>query len=240
MKRFLLTITILFIVQSCSNIENQMLLTGTVKGLKKGTLILQKIKDTLLVSVDSVIINGVSSFSFSEIIESPEVYYLYVRLKDGSLQDDHIAFFAEPGEININTTLKNFEIDAIISGSKNQEQLFEYNKLMERYNNKNLDLIEQMFNAKKNRNDSLIMVIEKKQKKLLISRYLATVNYSLRINDFELAPYLMISQVYDISKKYLDTVYNTLTPKVKDSKYGRALESLIQSRSQLPETGLIK
>lgn len=240
MKRFLLTITILFIVQSCSNIENQMLLTGTVKGLKKGTLILQKIKDTLLISVDSVIVNGVSSFSFSEIIESPEVYYLYVRLKDGSLQDDHIAFFAEPGEININTTLKNFEIDAIISGSKNQEQLIEYNKLMERYNNKNLDLIEQMFNAKKNRNDSLIMAIEKKQKKLLISRYLATVNYSLRINDFELAPYLMISQVYDISKKYLDTVYNTLTPKVKDSKYGRALESLIQSRSQLPETGLIK
>lgn len=240
MKRFLLTITILFIVQSCSNIENQMLLTGTVKGLKKGTLILQKIKDTLLISVDSVIVNGVSSFSFSEIIESPEVYYLYVRLKDGSLQDDHIAFFAEPGEININTTLKNFEIDAIISGSKNQEQLIEYNKLMERYNNKNLDLIEQMFNAKKNRNDSLIMVIEKKQKKLLISRYLATVNYSLRINDFELAPYLMISQVYDISKKYLDTVYNTLTPKVKDSKYGRALESLIQSRSQLPETGIIK
>lgn len=240
MKRFLLTITILFIVQSCSNIENQMLLTGTVKGLKKGTLILQKIKDTLLVSVDSVIVNGVSSFSFSEIIESPEVYYLYVRLKDGSLQDDHIAFFAEPGEININTTLKNFEIDAIISGSKNQEQLTEYNKLMERYNNKNLDLIEQMFNAKKDRKDSLIMAIEKKQKKLLISRYLATVNYSLRINDFELAPYLMISQVYDISKKYLDTVYNTLTPKVKDSKYGRALESLIQSRSQLPETGLIK
>ncbi len=240
MKRFLLTITILFIVQSCSNIENQMLLTGTVKGLKKGTLILQKIKDTLLVSVDSVIVNGVSSFSFSEIIESPEVYYLYVRLKDGSLQDDHIAFFAEPGEININTTLKNFEIDAIISGSKNQEQLTEYNKLMERYNNKNLDLIEQMFNAKKDRKDSLIMAIEKKQTKLLISRYLATVNYSLRINDFELAPYLMISQVYDISKKYLDTVYNTLTPKVKDSKYGRALESLIQSRSQLPETGLIK
>jgi len=240
MKRFLLTITILFIVQSCSNIENQMLLTGTVKGLKKGTLILQKIKDTLLVSVDSVIVNGVSSFSFSEIIESPEVYYLYVRLKDGSLQDDHIAFFAEPGEININTTLKNFEIDAIISGSKNQEQLTEYNKLMERYNNKNLDLIEQMFNAKKDRKDSLIMAIEKKQTKLLISRYLATVNYSLRINDFELAPYLMISQVYDISKKYLDTVYNTLTPKVKDSKYGRALESLIQSRSQLPETGIIK
>ncbi len=240
MKRFLLTVTILFIVQSCSNIENQMLLTGTVKGLKKGTLILQKIKDTLLVSVDSVIVNGVSSFSFSEIIESPEVYYLYVRLKDGSLQDDHIAFFAEPGEININTTLKNFEIDAIISGSKNQEQLTEYNKLMERYNNKNLDLIEQMFNAKKDRKDSLIMAIEKKQTKLLISRYLATVNYSLRINDFELAPYLMISQVYDISKKYLDTVYNTLTPKVKDSKYGRALESLIQSRSQLPETGIIK
>ena len=240
MKRFLLTITILFIVQSCSNIENQMILTGTVKGLKKGTLILQKIKDTLLVSVDSVIVNGFSSFSFSEIIESPEVYYLYVRLKDGSLQDDHIAFFAEPGEININTTLKNFEIDAIISGSKNQAQLIEYNKLMERYNNKNLDLIEQMFNAKKDRKDSLIMAIEKKQTKLLISRYLATVNYSLRINDFELAPYLMISQVYDISKKYLDTVYNTLTPKVKDSKYGRALESLIQSRSQLPESGLIK
>jgi len=35
MKRFLLIVVILFMGQSCSNIENQMLLTGTVKGLKK-------------------------------------------------------------------------------------------------------------------------------------------------------------------------------------------------------------
>ena len=48
---FLLVLTIF----SCSKVEPNMAVTGQIKGLKKGTLYLQQLKDTMLVVLDSVI-----------------------------------------------------------------------------------------------------------------------------------------------------------------------------------------
>lgn len=209
-----------------------MTLTGQVKGLKKGTLLLQKIEDTLLITVDSVRVHGDSNFKFSEKITSPEMYYLYVRLKDGTLRDDRIAFFAEPGDIAINTTLTNFEVDAKITGSRNEIALDEYNKLMERYTSKNLENIQHNLEALQSGNDSIVKAISKQNESLVASKYLMAVNFALNHSDYELAPYLMLSEVSDINIKYLDTVYTKLTPKIKDSKYGKALESFITERKK--------
>jgi len=208
-----------------------MTLTGQVKGLKKGTLLLQKIEDSLLITVDSVLINGKDEFNFSEEIESPEIYYLYVKINNGILQDDRLAFFAEPNEMTIKTTLKNFAVKASITGSENQDKLNEYNKIIERYNFKNLELIEKSFTAKQKGYDSLASTYEASQKSLITKKYLATINFALNNSDYEIAPYLMINQVRDSKVKYLDTVYKALNQNIKDSKYGKALESLIQSRS---------
>ena len=59
--------------------ENTMILSGTINGLRKGTLYLQKIKDSLMVNVDSVKVNGNPDFKFKTEIESPEIYYLYLN-----------------------------------------------------------------------------------------------------------------------------------------------------------------
>ena len=56
-----------------------MILTGTVDGLRKGTLYLQKIQDSTLVNIDSVVVNGNPEFQFKTEIESPEIYYLYLK-----------------------------------------------------------------------------------------------------------------------------------------------------------------
>jgi hypothetical protein len=232
MKYLFSVIALTFLIFSCSNNTNLMTLTGEVKGLKKGTLLLQKIEDTILVSVDSVLINGDSNFEFSEEIESPEMYYLYVRLKDGTLRDDRISFFAEPTNINIKTTLKNFEVDARITGSLNELVLDDYKKLVNRYTSKNLDYIQENFQATQAGNDSLANAITKKQENLVASKYLMAVNFALNHNDYELAPYLILSEVSNANIKYLDTVYANLTPKIKDSKYGKALESFITERKK--------
>ncbi len=233
MRNFLLIILVLLSFIGCANDTEMMHLTGTVKGLKKGTLLLQKFEDTVLVSVDSVIVNGNSDFSFLEKVESPEIYYLYVRLKDGTLRDDRITFFAENTAINITTNLKNFGSSAIVSGSKNDSLLKEYNKLKQRYVSRNLELIEQHFKAGKNNNDSIAMDLSQKQNALVSSKYLATINFALNHNDSEVAPYLILSEAYNANIKYLDTVYNSLSPKIKDSKYGTELESFIVNRKKV-------
>ena len=233
MNKYLTVLTVLILFTACSSNEDKMTLTGNVKGLKKGTLLLQKIQDSLLVSVDSVLVNGNSLFSFKETILEPEVYYLNVRLENGILKDDRISFFAESNPINISTTLTNFAIDAKVTGSNNQEKYKTYKKIIDRYSDRNLELIEQIFEAKKKGNDSLAIKLNSHQNSILAKKYLATISFALSNKDFEISPYLMVSHVNDTKLVYLDSVYNNLTPKIKDSKYGKDLESLIVSRKKL-------
>ncbi len=233
MRNFLLIILVLLSFLGCTTDTKMMNLTGTVKGLKKGTLLLQKFEDTVLVNVDSVIVDGNPDFFFSEKVESPEIYYLYVRLKDGTLRDDRITFFGENTAINITTSLKNFGSAAVVTGSKNDSLLKEYDKLKQRYISRNLELIEQHFKAGKNNDDSLARELTQKQNALVSSKYLATINFALNHNDSEIAPYLILSEAYNANIKYLDTVYNSLSPKIKNSKYGNELESFIVNRKKV-------
>lgn len=232
MKNILFISCMLILFFSCSQDQNEMRLTGEVKGLKKGMVLLQKANDTSLFTVDSIVINGEPHFSFSTTVLTPELYFLQLKIKNESLKDKSLAFFAEPGDITISTTLDDFNTSAVITGSRNQLKYDEFRVLIRRYVDKNLDLLEQEFNAIQDKNDSLQQEIHKEREAILTRKYLATVNFAINNNDYELAPYLMLSEVYDANVKYLDTVFKSLTPKIKDSKYGKALESFIQERKK--------
>jgi hypothetical protein len=67
-------------------------LSGNIKGLKKGMIYLQKLEDSTLINLDSALIDGISTFNFKEVIKEPEVMYLYLNLKDGSLKDVRLPF----------------------------------------------------------------------------------------------------------------------------------------------------
>ncbi|MAM29424.1 MAG: hypothetical protein CMC13_10425 [Flavobacteriaceae bacterium] len=229
-SKFLLLPIFICALFSCAP-EHEMKLTGRVDGLKKGTLILQRIQDTSLVSIDSLKIDGDPNFEFSVSVPSPEVYYLYLRLTNGDLLDERIPFFAEEGELNINTTLKSFGNGYTVTGSANQEKLEEYKELMERYADKNLEIVSLRLKAMAEQNDSVYAALTTQEERLLRSKYLASVNYALTQKEFEIAPYVMANEVEGLSKKYLDTVYNALPQKIKDSKYGKDLESLINKQT---------
>lgn len=235
MRFSIYALLVLFFIIGCSSPvpENQMNLTGNIDGLKKGTLILQKIVDTSLVSIDSLQITGDPNFSFRSIVESPEMYYLYLQ-RSGLDTEDRIAFFAEPKDININSSLKNFGLDVQITGSENQEKMDEYSVMIKRYTDRNLELIEAVFEAAQAGNDSLTQALKTQQNRLLSGKYLATVNFALNNKDYEVAPYLMLTEAYDINPKYLDTVYRALSPSVKNSKYGQALASFMEKSKETP------
>jgi len=207
--------------------------TGNIKGLKKGVLYLEKIEDSLMTTIDSLVMNGVEDFSFSMNLQSPEMLYLFLRKTDGLPIEDGIAFFAEPGAIVINTTLKNFEGNAQINGSKNHDKFADYQKLMQRYNDKNLELFAENFQADKEGNEAKKIEINKNYEALIKSKYMATINFAINHNEYEVAPYLALSEIYDANIKYLDTIFNKLTPNVKESIYGKQLEKYIKERRSL-------
>ena len=208
--------------------------SGRVDGLRKGTLFLQKVLDSTLIDIDSIVINGNPEFNFKTKIESPEIYYLYLNKDDGDTINDRVMFFAEKGEITINTLLKTFESSAKVSGSENQELLQEYRKIARQFNAKNLDYIKAYINNAKSANDSRSSdSIQKEMDNLLKRRYLYALNFAITHGDNVIAPYIALTEVSDANIKYLDTVASKLTEEVKSSKYGKLLIDLIANRKDL-------
>ena len=143
-------------------------------------------------------------------------------------------FFAEKGEITINTLLKTFESSAKVSGSENQELLQEYRKIARQFNAKNLDYIKAYINNAKSTNDSRSSdSIQKEMDNLLKRRYLYALNFASTHGDNVIAPYIALTEVSDANIKYLDTVASKLTEEVKSSKYGKLLIDLIANRKDL-------
>ncbi|WP_250434034.1 DUF4369 domain-containing protein [Hanstruepera flava] len=225
----LITILIALLIVSCSS-EKQydLIVKGHVKGLKKGTLYLQKVKDSTLVSVDSVIVNGDPTFELHSDLETPEVFYLHLNKTNSD--DKKIAFFADKGITEIHTTLKDFVFDAEIKGSKQQEKLDEYKKVMSRFNDRSLELVKEEFEAKTNRDSIAIAENQKAYESLLKGKYLYTVNFAINNKDSEVAPYVALTEIYDAKIKWLDTINNALNPEIKSSKYGLMLDEFIKDR----------
>ncbi|WP_166965716.1 DUF4369 domain-containing protein [Yeosuana marina] len=218
---------VLVLMFSCGKEQHDLTVKASIKGLKKGTVYLKKVKDTALVTVDSIVVNGNSEFELHSDLESPEVFFLY--LDKNSKENDRISFFADKGITEINTTLKNFVFDAKINGSAQQKTWDEYKLMMSRFNERNLDLIKENFEAQKNGDTSKIKSTQKESDNILKRKYLYTVNFALNHKDSEVAPYLALTEIYNAQVKYLDTISNSLTPKVKDSKYGKELQSFIKT-----------
>ncbi|WP_299890586.1 DUF4369 domain-containing protein [uncultured Lacinutrix sp.] len=211
---------------SCGNeTTDKLIVKGNIKGLKKGTVYLKKAQDTILITVDSLVINGSSSFELQSDIKEPEVYFLDLDKNDN--EDSRISFFASKGITEINTTLKNFVYDASIKGCKQQDVLNTYRNMITKFNNKNLELIKENLEAYKANDSSLISLSEKKHRSLEKRKYLYTVNYAVTNKDNEVAPYLALTELYDANIKLLDTVNNSLTPSIKTSIYGKELQAFI-------------
>ncbi|TBN03571.1 DUF4369 domain-containing protein [Hyunsoonleella flava] len=229
MKKF----SILFIILSlfaCSETPKDLIVKTNIKGLKKGTVYLKRVIDTVMVTVDSIVVNGNSEFELYADLDEPDL--LFLDLDKNSKEEDRISFFADKGIIEINTSLKNFVTDAKIKGSEHQKVLEDYQELMSRLNNRNLDLIKESFEAGKSGDTAAINSVEKKQVSLIRNRYLQTVNFALNHSDSEVAAYLALSEIYDANNHLLDTIHKSLTPKIKDSKYGKELRKFLEARKK--------
>jgi hypothetical protein len=223
MKKVLIFVLSVFLFTACQNEnENTMYVKGSIKGLKKGTLYLQKQIDSFIVSVDSVNVNGTQEFLLTDIVLSPEMYFLTL-----GKSEKKIAFFGEKDTINISSNLEKFILKAKITGSKNQELLDKFLDIKKKFNNKNLDLIKEEFEARKTGVQDSIDLVTKKLKNLNRRKYLYTTNFAVNNSDFEVAPYVALTELINANIKLLDTINKALSPEVKNSKYGKQLEKFV-------------
>ena len=227
MKKIIALFAIALVAFACSSKkEGNMIVKGQIKGLKKGTLYLQKMNDTLLVSVDSLALLGDDKFILTDNVESPVMYYLTF---DGNTTDKHIMFFGEEGEITINDNIEEFGFIPEIKGSKNQEVMDEYRKINQRFLEQRLDFVKKEVEARQSQDEAQIQQIEEDYKKMIRRRFLFSTNFAIANADSEAAPYIALSELYDANIQLLDTINNSLTDRVKSSEYGKRLQKFVSN-----------
>lgn len=232
-KSIVLVLSTLFLF-SCAEkkSDKNFVLTGNIKGLKEGKLYIQRMEDTTLVAIDSIIISGDSNFKSEFDIQSPEMLYLFLDRGVSNSLDNNIPFFAEQGKMNIETSLDFFTADAKITGSKNHELYEEYKKVMSKFVDKDLELIQKKVMAYKENKTDEIAKIEEEQNGILKRKYLYSTNFAVNNGDHEVSPYVALAEIYDINLKYLDTIHKTMTPKVAKSLYGKKLTEYYNERKK--------
>ena len=227
MKKIIALFAIAIIAFACSSKkEGNMIVKGQIKGLKKGTLYLQKMKDTLIVSVDSVTLKGEDTFALTDNVESPVMYYL--TFDGGKTKDKRLMFFGEKGEITINDNIEEFGFKPEITGSKNQEVMKKFGEINKQFTLKRLDFIKQDIEARKTNDEERVKKLEDDYKKLVRRRFLFTTNFAVSNANFEAAPYIALTELFDANIMLLDTINNSLTDKVKNSTYGKRLQKFVK------------
>lgn len=229
MKKSIIAFATLLLISSCSEKESKtnLHITGNIKGLKKGTLYIQRVVDTSLVAIDTINIDGSAAFESDLDLKSPEMLYLFLDRGVTNSLDNNILFFAEPGKINIETSLDSYLSSAKITGSKNNDLFEEYKKINSRFTDENLTLIEKKFNAIKNNNTKAIDSLNAKQDANTKRKYLFATNFAINNRNYDVAPYIALSDIYDINIKYLDTIQKSMSPKVAQSLYGKKLSKYV-------------
>ena len=235
----IVTILLVTILVACSKTESNktgnLEISGSVDGLKKGKLYIQKLNDTNLVILDSIIISGKSNFETKIQLDEPQMLYLTLDRGTTESIDNSIQFFAEPGKMKIETTLQGFYSNAKITGSENQKVYEKFLKIKSKLNDENLDLLEKELKNKTANNATVSEEIQNKRDKLTIRKYLYTANFALINPKYEVSPYIALSEIPDANIKLLDTINKMLVPKVAKSKYGKRLNEWITERKKTEE-----
>ena len=221
-----LSLFLAILIMSCTQPSKNTTVSGNIKGLQKGTLYLQHVKDEGFTTLDSLEMTSTTDFQLGCDLDEAEVLFLSLSKE---LDAERISFFADQGHTTINTTLKRFKYDAQIEGSDQQKLLESYYKNIERFKNQKLELIEAQLNTQKDGNLERSDSLQVKINKIVQRSYLYSINFALNNKDSEVAPFVAVSEIYDANVKYLDTINKVLPPKIANSKYGIILEEYIKT-----------
>ena len=225
MKNIIAVLTISILMVACSSKKDgNMIVEGNIKGLKKGTLYLQKMNDTAIVSIDSVKVLGDGNFRLTDNVDSPVMYYLTF---DGNSNDKRILFFGNEGTITIKDNIDTFGFSPEITGSENQLVLNKFSKINNQFKDQRLEFIKQEFEAIKSKDADLIEKVKKDYQRMIRRKYLYTTNFALNNATSEAAPYIALTELYDANIKLLDTINQKLSIEVKKSVYGKRLDTYI-------------
>ena len=234
MKHLILSLATALLLVSCTDksAESNTHIMGTVKGFSSGTVYLQKMNDSVFVSIDSVKMTGDSKFQFDFDLDSPEMMNIVLDRGVTKSIDNGLPLFVEPGTITVTSDLDHFYANAKVTGSKNQELFEQFQKVNTKFKGELLEINKEKFDAIRFKRLKDVDSIHTKINEKLKRKYLYAINFAITNKDYKITPYIALTELSDANNKYLDTISKTMTPKVAGSKYGKILNDYIKERNK--------
>lgn len=198
-----------------------------VKDLKKGTLYLERVQDSILVAVDSMQITQEKPIVLEADLNHPELFYVLLDRNKADDFDNRIPFFGEAGNISIQTTLDGYVTKAEVVGSPTQDIFNSYNKVISQFNNEELDLLAAYLQAQISQNSDSLALLEKQSTSLAKRKILFTANFAVNNRTSVIAPYLALYNLTSDSKSLLDTIAASMSDDVRNSSYGKQLRDYL-------------
>ncbi|MGD1997998.1 MAG: DUF4369 domain-containing protein [Flavobacteriaceae bacterium] len=227
MKNIVISTFGLLFFAACTPPEPDMKVIVSVKELKKGTLFLEKVLDSLLVIIDSAQVAREEAVTLTADLDHAELFYLTLNKNGANDEDNRIPFFGDYGTIEINTLLDRFATEAVVKGSDTHDLYNSYMRIVKRFNEEELDLIAQYFQFQKNNNPDSLALLEEQSSQLTKRKILFTVNFAVNNGQSVLAPYLALTELNDIQPSLLDTIAKSMTLEVASTKYGSLLSEYV-------------
>lgn len=234
MKNTIFALLSALIIVSCSDkkSDSNTHITGKIKGFTNGMLYLQKMNDTVLVTIDSVKMQSDSNFKFDFDLDSPEMMYLVINRGVTNSIDNSLPIFIEPGTIQVDTELKYFYANAKITGSKNNDLFKEFQKINTKFRSQELEISKERYDAVRFNRLKDLDSIDKKLASTVVRRYLYAINFALNNKDYEVAPYVALSELTNANPKYLDSLQRAMPKKVAESKYGKLFTAFVAEQKK--------
>ncbi len=209
---------------SCNFNQENFELSGNINGLENGVIYLIELSSIEQeIILDSTTVDNTSSFLLKGYIKEPQI--LKIRL--GQSNTNEIEFFAEIGEMKLNTSNKRFQFDAQFSGSRHQENLDKFNSYLMKFEEEDIDLLEtqiqESIKGNEKKIDSISILRENNDKR----KILFVINYITNNNKEIISPYLALKYNQEIQLEYLTKIYKSYNKEISESKYGVELNKII-------------
>lgn len=225
MKNFALialSISLFFACNTSEKRAEQYSINGTVNGLDKGVVYLQKIQDGDLVKVDSA---GFSegSFQLAGSVPSPEVHYLSFKDHKGSAR-----FFLENSKIEIKAFIDNLK-QLSVKGSNSQNAYENYQSQTAQFDNRMQDVYKKWKKATEEGNKILVSNLDSAYGAIQDDKKAYMLSYALENNKSAVAPYIVYSNAYQLNLEELDNVTTNLDPVLDQNVYAKKLKKRVKT-----------
>ena len=217
MKRFI--IIFYFILFSCLNEKNNLIIDGNISGVKNSYIYLSIVESNKIVD-SSKVVNG--KFTLETFINEPLEMCLILDKKNS---DDKFNFISEPANILFTSSKKKFEFNGKIENSSLNSEFEKLKSQINKYEDKDLEMLGKQIEASIEKNEKKYDSLNKERVRFTQKKILFIVNYCVNNNMNNLSPYLAYKYKENINYHYLENIFRNLSEEMKKTYYGSRLIS---------------